>query len=351
MNVSHLSIPLMQMARSLVICPSSIVSIQTASKLVANWARASLLSNLARWERPRVHAKIEAKKREVKRGKGRGERHTDGIGGSLLSLLVLSVMTSDSSMGSLCLDSLSIGTDKDGSHETERAIACNRWDRSLSPLPSLTLCNGVRLDISIVILACPYESSIRLHCLSDHIIDETMLIPDTRGLELSLVLLKEEIEERKRIGIDYLVDLLEDIFETTIVLLKNRVLSAEINKLFIGRDWLVRILLNMMHTSCRGDRLSEGHIGRKHGRNLWWTHQYCTWREILRVPLMNMVNPSLLFSSDYLELKYFMDDFSSISSLGNESNLQFSCSRNDEISCFVLKTIDLEWQIFTMITD
>lgn len=102
----------------------------------------------------------------------------------------------------------------------------------------------------------------------------------------------------------------------------------------------------MMHTSCREDRLSEGRIGRTHARNLWWTHQYCTWREILRVPSINMIIPSPFFPSGYLELEYFMDNFSSISSLGNESNLQFSCSRNNEISGFVLKVIDLEWQIF-----
>ena len=50
----------MQIAKSLVIDPDSIVSIQTASKSVENLASSLLLSNLARWARPRVQANIEA---------------------------------------------------------------------------------------------------------------------------------------------------------------------------------------------------------------------------------------------------------------------------------------------------
>ncbi|MNT79288.1 hypothetical protein D3C72_2186070 [compost metagenome] len=46
--------------RSLVILPSSIVSMVTFSRVAANLASASLLSSLARWARPRVQAKIEA---------------------------------------------------------------------------------------------------------------------------------------------------------------------------------------------------------------------------------------------------------------------------------------------------
>ena len=40
--------------------PASIVSTQTASRLLANLESSGLLSSLARWERPRVHAKMEA---------------------------------------------------------------------------------------------------------------------------------------------------------------------------------------------------------------------------------------------------------------------------------------------------
>ena len=53
--------PFVQMAKSFVIFPDSIVLMQTCSKVSANFSKAGLLSILPRWERPRVHAKIEAK--------------------------------------------------------------------------------------------------------------------------------------------------------------------------------------------------------------------------------------------------------------------------------------------------
>jgi hypothetical protein len=44
------------------------------------------------------------------------------------------------------------------------------------------------LDVSIVVLARPYEATFTLECLGYHIIDEAMLIPDTLRLKLRLVL-------------------------------------------------------------------------------------------------------------------------------------------------------------------
>jgi len=51
---------LMHNARSFVMKPASIVSMQTSSRACANRARSVLLSSLARWARPRVHANIDA---------------------------------------------------------------------------------------------------------------------------------------------------------------------------------------------------------------------------------------------------------------------------------------------------
>lgn len=48
------------MAKSLVIRPDSMVSIQAASKLSENLASSLLLSNLALWVSPLVQAKIDA---------------------------------------------------------------------------------------------------------------------------------------------------------------------------------------------------------------------------------------------------------------------------------------------------
>src|SRR5450755_4084262 len=47
-------------ARSLVMSPASTVSTQTFSSVCANLASSALPSSLARWESPRVQAKIEA---------------------------------------------------------------------------------------------------------------------------------------------------------------------------------------------------------------------------------------------------------------------------------------------------
>lgn len=52
--------PLMQMAKSLVMKPASMVLMQTASSASENTLSSALLSSFARWSRPRVHAKMEA---------------------------------------------------------------------------------------------------------------------------------------------------------------------------------------------------------------------------------------------------------------------------------------------------
>ena len=51
----------------------------------------------------------------------------------------------------------------------------------------LTLGDRVRLHVSIIVLAGPDKPSLGLHGLSDHVIDETMLIPDLLRFKLSLV--------------------------------------------------------------------------------------------------------------------------------------------------------------------
>lgn len=61
---TYFAIPLMQIAKSFVIEPDSIVSIQTVSRSVENLARASLLSSFALCCNPRVQAKMEAKRKE-----------------------------------------------------------------------------------------------------------------------------------------------------------------------------------------------------------------------------------------------------------------------------------------------
>lgn len=58
------------------------------------------------------------------------------------------------------------------------------------------------------------EAALRLDHLSDHVIDETVLVPDALGVKLLLVVLLE--------------DLLEDVLEAAIVFLEDSVLGAHV---------------------------------------------------------------------------------------------------------------------------
>ena len=51
-----------------------------------------------------------------------------------------------------------------------------------------TLSDDVGLHISVVVLASPHEASGRLECLSDHVVNQTMLVPRSSLLKLTLVL-------------------------------------------------------------------------------------------------------------------------------------------------------------------
>lgn len=51
----------------------------------------------------------------------------------------------------------------------------------------LTLCKYIRLNISVVVLACPHKSSRRLEHLGNHIINKPVLIPDLQFVKLRLV--------------------------------------------------------------------------------------------------------------------------------------------------------------------
>lgn len=61
---TYLGKPLMQAAKSLVIKPASMVSMQTSSKAFAKKLSSVLLSSFALWANPRDQAKMEATKRK-----------------------------------------------------------------------------------------------------------------------------------------------------------------------------------------------------------------------------------------------------------------------------------------------
>lgn len=63
-SYTYLGKPLMQAAKSLVIKPASMVSMQTSSKAFAKKLSSVLLSSFALWANPRDQAKMEAKERK-----------------------------------------------------------------------------------------------------------------------------------------------------------------------------------------------------------------------------------------------------------------------------------------------
>ena len=84
-----------------------------------------------------------------------------------------------------------------GGHETEGTVA---------------LSYNIALNVSVIILASPNNSTVSLHYLSNHIVDKSVLVVNTLGIELGFPFLN--------------IHLLEDIFEKAIVLLKDGVLGG-----------------------------------------------------------------------------------------------------------------------------
>ena len=52
---------------------------------------------------------------------------------------------------------------------------------------ALTLSDDIRLNITVIVLTSPHESSIRLESLGYHIVNKPVLIPDTLLIECLLV--------------------------------------------------------------------------------------------------------------------------------------------------------------------
>jgi hypothetical protein len=69
-------------------------------------------------------------------------------------------------------------------------------------------------------------SSAGLHHLGDHVVDESVLVPDLLGLKL--------------LGIGGIIDLLEDVLETAIILLQDGVLGGHVQGKALGDGKLER---------------------------------------------------------------------------------------------------------------
>lgn len=107
-------------------------------------------------------------------------------------------MTSHGSVSSFRFK-VAFWVNQDGGHETKG---------------SETLGDDVGLDVTIVVLACPNDSTFALDSLSDHIINKSMLVGETSSLELIFEL--------------GFVDILEDVLEESVVFLENGVLGREL---------------------------------------------------------------------------------------------------------------------------
>jgi hypothetical protein len=110
---------------------------------------------------------------------------------------------------------------------------------------AVSLRNDIRLHITVVVLARPYEASIALNSVGHHVINQSVFIPELTFLELCLIVL--------------VVDLLEDVFESTIVLLQDGVLGRQVQRVValdgklegaMGKllDGLVRVIHTQQYT-------------------------------------------------------------------------------------------------------
>jgi hypothetical protein len=100
------------------------------------------------------------------------ENRRNRIRRSLPPLLMFPIMSRDGPVRGLRLDRLAIRGDQHRRHETEGTVA---------------LGNDIGLNVAVVIFTGPDESTARFEGLGYHVVDETVLVPDSFGFELGFV--------------------------------------------------------------------------------------------------------------------------------------------------------------------
>lgn len=125
------------------------------------------------------------------------EYRSNGVRRRLVTLLVFTIVASDGTVCCFAFDDLAVWRNELTGHHAQRTEALRK---------------DVRLNITVVVLTRPDESSRRFDSLSNHVVDKTVFIVDAELLEVSLVL-----------GV---VDFLEDVLEATVVSLHDRVLGG-----------------------------------------------------------------------------------------------------------------------------
>ena len=164
---------------------------------------------------------------------------------------MLAVVARDGAVGGLGLEGLAIRGDEDRGHEAEGAEA---------------LGDDVGLDVTVVVYCVSAASktiagrshtlhgddvaTLALDHLGDHVVDQTVLVPDSSGVEVLLVCA--------------LVDLLESVLELAVVGLQDGVLGAHVQRqLLVERelhgsvceagDGLGGVVLGLGDTSASGE--------------------------------------------------------------------------------------------------
>ena len=80
-----------------------------------------------------------------------------------------------------------------------------------------SLCDNIRLNIAVIVLAGPNEAAAAFNCLSYKIVNQTVLVVDACFYELVFVV--------------FLVLLIKDIHEKTVILFQNSVLSGQFERI------------------------------------------------------------------------------------------------------------------------
>ena len=165
--------------------------------------------------RERLELLVPVQIRAVQQSARPREDRRDRVRRRLAALLVFAVVPRDGPVRRFALHRLAVRRDELRSHHAERAEA---------------LRENVRLHVSVVILCRPDEAAGGLDGLRDHVVDETVLVVDSRCLELLLVfpVIHNVIVPPARYEnvTEPLVDLLEDVLKSPVVLLQDGILGG-----------------------------------------------------------------------------------------------------------------------------
>lgn len=111
--------------------------------------------------------------RAMRKATGPRKDRCDGVRARLFPLLIFAVMPGDGAVRGFGLDGLAVGCNELGGHHSKGAEA---------------LCEDVGLDVAIVVLACPDESTRGFDSLCDHVINQSVLVVDRGFVEEGFIL-------------------------------------------------------------------------------------------------------------------------------------------------------------------